>query len=178
MPEEDEILVSPELSQEFRLFEEFCEENTGQELTYLEVVQRNPLEMDAVTLAFCLRHLIRLSRGLMDVLLKTVDGDLTPDLPSILATKGIQLDKNRAAGLREVIFAFRDSADEETKLNLIKALQILTISRERRRVILNLGESYRAPEEGWTDEDFGGDDSLLEAVRAVEDPRWKETEEV
>jgi hypothetical protein len=114
----------------------------------------------------------------MDVLLKTVDGDVTPDLPGILATKGIQLDKNRAAGLREVIFAFRDSADEETKLNLIKALQILTISRERRRVILNLGESYRAPEEGWTDEDFGGDDSLLEAVRAVEDPRWKETEEV
>jgi len=178
MPEENEILVSPELSQDFRSFEEFCDENTGQELAYLEVVQRNPLEMDAVTLAFCLRHLIRLSRGLMDVLLKTLDGDATPDLPSILATKGIQLDKTRAAGLREVIFAFRDAADEETRLNLIKALQILTISREPRKIILNLGESYRMPDDGWIDEDFGGDDSLLEAVRAIEDPRWKETEEV
>ncbi|MBI4964256.1 MAG: hypothetical protein HY913_13340 [Desulfomonile tiedjei] len=178
MPEDDEILVSPELSQDFSLFEEFCEENAGQELAYLEVVQRNPLEMDAITLAFCLRHLIRLSRGLMDVLSKTLDGDSTPDLSTILALKGIELDKTRAAGLREVIFAFRDSADEDIRLNFTKALQILTISRERRRVALNLGESYRPPEEGWTEEDFGGDDSLLETVRAVEDPQWKETEEV
>jgi len=178
MPEDDEILVSPELSQDFQLFEEFCEENTGQELAYLEVVRKDPLSMDAVTLAFCLRHLIRLSRGLMDMLLKTLDGDSTADLKAILATRGIELDKTRAASLREVVFAFRDAADEEVRLNLIKALQILTISRERRRVALNLGESYRPPEEGWTQEDFGGDDSLLETVRAVEDPRWKETEEV
>jgi hypothetical protein len=39
-----------------------------------------------------------------------------------------------------------------------------------------LGESYSPPEEGWTSEDFGDDDSMLEAVRAIEDPHWTETE--
>ena len=38
MPLDDEIPVSPEISEEFTSFEEFCSENTGRELQYLEVV--------------------------------------------------------------------------------------------------------------------------------------------
>ncbi len=102
---------------------------------------------------------------------------MPPSLESILATKGIQLDKARAEILRNVIFAFRDSTDEEGRSVLIRALQLMAISRERRRVILNLGESYSPPDEGWTEEDFGGDDSMLETVRAIEDPRWVTEEE-
>ena len=34
MPLDDEIQVSPEISEEFASFEEFCSENTGRELQY------------------------------------------------------------------------------------------------------------------------------------------------
>jgi len=179
MADDAEILVSPDLSQDYMTFEEFCFENTGQELAYLEVVKQNPLEMDPVTLAFSMRHVVRLSRGLLDLMLQSLDGDSSPpELQTILDLKGVQLDKARAASLREVIFAFRDAQEEEARQSLVRALQVLTINRERGRVTLNLGESYRPPDEGWTEEDFGGDDSMLETVRAIEDPRWQETEEV
>lgn len=179
MADDAEILVSPDLSQDYMTFEEFCSENTGQELAYLEVVKQNPLEMDPVTLAFSMRHVVRLSRGLLDLLLQSLDGDSSPpELQSILELKGVQLDKSRAASLRDVIFAFRDAQEEEARQSLVRALQVLAINRERKRVTLNLGESYRPPDEGWTEEDFGGDDSMLETVRAIEDPRWQETEEV
>ena len=59
----------------------------------------------------------------------------------------------------------------------VKALQIMTNVRQRRRITLNLGESYRAPDEGWLDEDFGGDEGILETVKAVEDPRWNQQED-
>lgn len=179
MADDAEILVSPDLSQDYETFQEFCTENAGQELAYLEVVKQNPLEMDAVTLAFSMRHLVRLSRELLELMLLSLDGDNNPpELQTILALKGVQLDKTRAASLRDVILAFRDTGDDEVRANLVRAFQILTINRERQRVTLNLGESYRPPDEGWTEEDFGGDDSMLETVRAIEDPRWQETEEV
>jgi hypothetical protein len=179
MADDAEILVSPELSQDYKTFEEFCTENAGQELTYLEVVKQNPLEMDPVTLAFSLRHLVRLSRELLDLMLHSLDGEANPpELSTILALKGVQLDKTRAASLRDIVLAFRDTEDEEIRRNLVSAFQILTINRERQRVTLNLGESYSPPDEGWTEEDFGGDDSMLETVRAIEDPHWQETEEV
>ncbi len=177
MPPNDEILVSPELSEEFRTFEEFCSENAGRELAYLEVVTQSPRDMDPVTLAFSMRHLIRMSRPLMDLLLESLNNDSSPSLQTILDSKGIQLDKTHAPELRNIIFAFRDTADEETNLNLVKAFQLMIISRERRKVVLNLGESYAPPDEGWTPEDFGGDDSMLEAVRQIEDPRWTDSEE-
>jgi len=177
MPPDDEILVSPELSEEFRSFEEFCSENPGRELTYLEVVNQNPRELDPVTLAFSMRHLVRMSRPLTDLLLESLNGDSAPTLQALLDSKGIQLDKTHAPELRNVIFAFRDAEEEETRLNMVKAFQLMIISRERRKVILNLGESYAPPDEGWTSEDFGGDDSMLEAVRQVEDPRWIDSEE-
>jgi hypothetical protein len=179
MADDAEILVSPDLSQDYSTFEEFCSENSGRELTYLDVVHRSPLEMDPVTIAFAMRHLVRLSRELMDLLLQSLDGDaVPPDLTAILAHKGIQLDKTRAASLRDIIFAFRDAGDEDIRQNLVRAFQVLTINRERPKVSLNLGESYAPPDEGWTEEDFGGDDAMLETVRAIEDPRWQETEEV
>jgi hypothetical protein len=53
----------------------------------------------------------------------------------------------------------------------------MTILRQRKRVVLNFEESYDAPEDSWTSEDFGGDDTLLETVRAIEDPYWISTEE-
>ena len=177
MPPDDEILVSPELSEEFRSFEEFCSENAGRELTYLEVVNQSPRDMDPVTLGFSMRHLVRMSRPLMDLLLESLNGDSSPSLQTILDSKVIQLDKTHAPELRNIIFAFRDAEDEETSLNLVKAFQLMIISRERRKVMLNLGESYAPPDEGWTAEDFGGDDSMLETVRRVEDPRWIDSEE-
>ena len=91
---DDQIPVNPEISQEFRSFEEFCSENVGRELTYLNMVEANPLEMDSVTLAFSMRHLIRLSKGLRDLLLKSLNSDPPPKIGSILASKGIELDKN------------------------------------------------------------------------------------
>ncbi|MBI5248127.1 MAG: hypothetical protein HY912_01420 [Desulfomonile tiedjei] len=179
MPLDDEINVSPEISDDFQNFAEFCSENTGREADYLEVVGKNPLEMDAVTIAFSMRHLVRLSRDLLEVLLQSVQDDSMPaSLETILATKGIQLDKVHAATLRDVIFAFRDSTDDDSRSVLVRALQIMAISRERRRMVLNLGESYAPPEEGWIGEDFGGDDSMLETVRAIEDPRWVKEEEM
>jgi hypothetical protein len=177
MPDE-EILVSPDISEQFRTFEEFCSENTGRELAYLDVVARNPLEMDPVTLAFSMRHLMRLSRELMDILLQSLRNESAPSLKVILASKGIQLDKSQAACLRNVIFSYRDSCDEETSTKLVTALQLMTMSRERRKVVLNLGESYAPPDEGWTSEDFGNDDSMLETVRSIEDPHWTKTDEV
>jgi hypothetical protein len=178
MPVDDEIAVGPEISQDYVIFEEFCSENVGQELTYFEVVKGNPLDMDAVTLAFSIRRLIRMSRPLMNYMLETMQNDIAPDLSEVLALKGIDLDKSRAADLRNIIFAFRDSTDEEKTSTFIKSLQLLTISRERKRVTLNLGESYTPPEEGWMEEDFGGDDGLLDTVRSIEDPHWKNTEEM
>lgn len=175
---DEEIVVSPELSQDFQSFEEFCAENSGRELAYLELVAKNPLDMDAVTLAFSMRHLVRLSRDLMDMLLNSIKDESAPGLPEILTLRGIQLDRSRSADLRNVIFAFRDCQAPEFTDNLVRALQLMTISRERKRVVLNLGESYAPPEEGWTQEDFGGDDSMLETVRAIEDPHWINAEEI
>lgn len=176
MPDE-EILVNPEISEQYRSFEEFCSENTGRELAYLDVVASNPLEMDPVTLAFSMRHLMRLSRELMDLLLQSLKNESAPPLQAILASKGIQLDKSRASCLRDVIFSFRDSPDEDSATKLVTALQLMTMSRERGRVVLNLGESYSPPDEGWTAEDFGNDDSMLETVRSIEDPYWTKTDE-
>ncbi len=177
MPE-DEILASPDISEQFRTFEEFCSENTGREMSYLDVVAQNPLEMDPITLAFSMRHLMRFSRELMDLLLQSLKNESLPTLQVILASKGIQLDKAQATCLRNVIFSFRDSSDEETSAKLVTALQLMTISRERSKVVLNLGESYAPPDEGWTAEDFGNDDSMLETVRSIEDPHWTQTDEV
>jgi len=177
MPADDEIHVSPELSEEFTSFEEFCADNAGNELAYLEVVAKNPLEMDPVTRAFSMRHLLRLSRGVMDLLLESLNGDTEPSLKAILAARGIDLDKRHAQSLRDIVFAFRDASEEEAGSNMVRALQLMTMSRERKRVILNLGESYNPPDEGWLPEDFGGDDSSYETVRAIEDPRWTETQE-
>jgi hypothetical protein len=178
MPMDDEINVSPEISDDFQLLTEFCAENSGREGDYLAIVGTNPLDMDAVTIAFSMRHLVRLSKNLLELLMESVkDDSMPPSLADILATKGIQLDKTHAATLRGVIFAFRDHDDEESHFVLVRALQLMAITRERRRVILNLGESYSPPDEGWTEEDFGGDDSMLETVRAIEDPHWVTEEE-
>lgn len=177
MSPDQEILVGPEMSEEFKTFEEFCNENAGRELVYLEVVEKSPLDMDAVTLAFSMRHLLRLSRGVMDLLLESLNGETAPTLQEVLASKGVQLDKTHAQRLRDVVFAFRDSPDEESGYTMVKALQLMTMSRERKRVMLNLGESYTPPDEGWTPEDFGGDDSMLQTVRSIEDPRWTDEED-
>lgn len=177
MSPDQEILVGPEMSEEFKTFEEFCSENTGRELVYLEVVEKSPLDMDAVTLAFSMRHLLRLSRGVMDLLLESLNGETEPTLQEVLASKGVQLDKTHAERLRKVVFAFRDAADAETGCTMVKALQLMTMSRERKRVMLNLGESYTPPDEGWSPEDFGGDDSMLQTVRSIEDPRWNDEQE-
>ncbi len=173
----DEIVVGPEISEEYQSFEEFCSENSGHELTYLEVVTKNPLQMDPVTLAFSMRHLVRLSRELLDMLLESLKHETTPDIKDVLETKGIQLDKSQASSLREIVFSFRDAEDEELRPNFVRALQLMTISREKPKVTLNLGESYMPPDEGWNEEDFGGDDAALETIRSIEDPRWKDAEE-
>jgi hypothetical protein len=176
---DDEINVCPEISEDFQNFAEFCSENTGREVSYLEVVGKNPLEMDSVTIAFSMRHLIRLSKDLLEMLLQSVQDDsMPPSLESILAAKGVQLDKTHAVTVRDVIFAYRDTLDEESRSVLVRAFQLMAITRERRRMILNLGESYAPPDEGWTQEDFGGDDSMLETVRAVEDPHWVTEEDM
>ncbi|MFH0823172.1 MAG: hypothetical protein V2B18_10515 [Pseudomonadota bacterium] len=177
MTTDQEYLVSPELSMEFQSFEEFCSDNTGQELTYLEMVSTDPLEMDPVTLAFSVRRLVRLSRDLLDLLLESLAEEFPPEPERIWEVKGIQLDKSRSDTLRPILFSFRDCADPEVAGRLSKALQLLAISRERKKVTLQLGEAYNNPEEGWTLEDFGGDESLLETVRSVEDPYWVESEE-
>lgn len=177
MSGDEEIQVSPELSQEYRSFEEFCSENGGSELIYFDVVAKNPLEMDPVTLAFSMRNLIRLSKTLIDHLLDSVNDDSQPTVRDILASRGIELDKSQASRLRQIMFAFRDNPDEVVGGNLVKAFQLMTIAREWNRVVLNLGESYNPPAEGWTSEDFGDDDSALETVRSVEDPRWTQAEE-
>lgn len=177
MADDAPFQANPEISEDYRSFEEFCAENTGRELDYLVLVGQNPLEMDPVTLSFSMRHLVRLNRQLMDVLLASLDEGPQPDLRDVLSVKGVQLDRSHAATLREVIFAFRDSPEEEQRAKLVRAFQLMTISRERNRVALTLGESYSPPDEGWTLEDFGGDDLTLETVRAVEDPRYVEWQE-
>ena len=171
------ISVEPVLSEEYVSFEEFCSENAGRELSYFEMVTTNPLEMDSVTLAFTMKHMLRFSRELLDLLLKSLDGGSTPDLSAILGIKGIQLDKTHASSLRDVIFAFRECADADTSCKLVRALQLMTITRERQKVSLNLSESYTPPDEGWISEDYGDDESVMAAVRSVEDTRWTETEE-
>jgi hypothetical protein len=177
MPQNQEIVVGPELSQEFKNFQEFCAENAGQELLYFDVVRSNPVHMDPVTLAFSMRHLVRLSGALMDLLLASLNGDSELELPAVLAAKGIQLDKNHATTLRDVVFAFRDTTDEEPRRNLVRAFQLMAITRNTSNVILSLEESYQPPDEGWTAEDFGNDESLYETVRSIEDPYWIKTEE-
>ncbi|MCL5125028.1 MAG: hypothetical protein M1511_11120 [Deltaproteobacteria bacterium] len=174
---EEEILANPIISAEFRTYEELASDYAGHELDYLDLVTKEPISMDSATLAFSLSGFMRLSTTLMEKLLGSLNEDETPDLKEILENKGIDLDKSQAQKLRNIIFAFRDCEDEETRGILVRAFQIMTISRQRRRVILNLGESYKEPEEGWLEEDFGGDDSLLETVRSVEDPRWNEQED-
>lgn len=177
MYEDEAVVAAAEVSEEFQSFEEFCEENAGHELTYLELVRKSPLDMDSVTLAFCMRHLVRLSREMMDVLLGSLQTEEVPELHDLLAVKGIQLDKTRGEVLREIVFSFRDCADDEIRNRLSRAFQLMTIGRERRKVRLTLGEAYAPPSDGWTLEDFGGDDSLLDTVRAIEDPLWTKTEE-
>jgi len=174
----DEIQVSQELSEEFRAFEEFCTENTGSEIVYFDVVAKDPLAMDPLTLAFSMQNLLRLSRELMDRILTTLNDDSQITLEEILSSKGIQLDKKRAQELRHVLFAFRDQGDDSITSDMVTAFQLMTIGRERTRVTLNYGESYNPPDEGWTAEDFGGDDTTLETVRSVEDPRWSLDEEM
>jgi hypothetical protein len=174
---DEEIVISPDISLDFQSFEEFCAENSGRELAYLDLVAKNPLDMDAVTLAFSMRHLVRLSKDLMEKLLDSFKKDSSLELGEILAVKGIQLDKTYSGRLRDIIFAFRDCQDSEFSSSLVRAFQLMTISRERKKVVLNLGESYAPPEEGWTQEDFGGDDSMFETVRAIEDPHWINAEE-
>lgn len=174
---DEDIQVTPELSQDFTMLDEFCNENSGQELGYLEVVVKNPLDMDAVTIAFSMRHLVRLSKDLTETLLQSLTDDSVPTLGSILASKGIQLDKTHSDELRGIIFTFRDSADEETSAILVKAFQLIAMIRNKRRLNLNLAESYSPPEDGWTEEDLG-DASALEAVRSIEDPRWINSEDM
>jgi hypothetical protein len=178
MPNDAEIIAGPEISEEFMQLEEFCTENVGQELAYLQLVSSNPLEMDPVTLAFCMRHLVRLSGELMDLILKSLDSDPPPDLSTVLKAKGIQLDKARAGNLRDIFFAFRDATDPEQSSKIVRALQLMTMGRERHRVVLSLGESYTPPEEGWTLEDFGGDELAMEAVRSVEQEAGPKFEEI
>ena len=173
----EEVLVGPELSLEFKNFQEFCVENSGQELLYFDVVRNNPREMDPVTLAFSMRHLLRLSRPLMQMLLESLNGESFPDMQAVLATKGIQLDKSRATELRDIVFAFRDVDDPERQHSFVRALQLMTMSRNTQSLLLNVEEAYMPPEEGWTAEDFGDDESLYETVRAIEDPYWIKTEE-
>lgn len=178
MPVLDEIQVNQELSEEFRGLEEFCAENTGSELVYFEVVKKDPLAMDTITLAFTMQNLVRLSRELMDQILPTLNDDDQITLREILSSKGIQLDKKHAQDLRQILFAFRDVEDESIAANMLRAFQLMTIARERKRMVFNFGESYDPPDEGWTAEDFGGDDTALETVRSVEDPRWNRDEEM
>ena len=59
---DDEIVINPELSADFRSFEEFCDENSGSEKMYLELIAKNPTVMDSVTIAFCIRRLVKLSK--------------------------------------------------------------------------------------------------------------------
>ena len=174
---EEEILVNPEISIEYTTFEELVAENSGHELDYLELVSRDPLSMDTATLAFSLNRFIRMSGPLMEKLLLTLDEDDPPGLKEIFESKGLELDKNQAQRLRNIIFSFRDSDEGEASFNLVKALQVMTIARQRRRVILNLGESYKTPNEGWIEEDFDGDEGASEMVRSIEDPHWHEREE-
>lgn len=177
MSVDDLLPVEPGLSEEFVSFEEFCTENAGRELSYFEMVTRNPLEMDPVTLAFTMKHMLRFSRDLLDMLVKSLDGGSPPDLTSLLETKGIQLDKIHASNLRDVIYAFRGCPDPLTAGKLVRALQLMTITRERHKVSLTLSESYNPPDEGWTAEDYGGDESVIAAVSSIEETRWTETEE-
>ncbi len=110
---EEEILVNPEISIEYTTFEELVAENSGHELDYLELVSRDPLSMDTATLAFSLNRFIRMSGPLMEKLLLTLDEDDPPGLKEIFESKGLELDKNQAQRLRNIIFSFRDSGDGE-----------------------------------------------------------------
>lgn len=147
---DDEIVAGPEVSEEFARFEEFCAENTGREFAYLQMVKSSPLEMDAVTLAFCMRHLVRMSDGLTDMLLSTLDNDPPPELHTVLDAHGIQLDKSQAEDLRRIIFSFRDSPDGECQLPFVRALQLITMpppgeSRaEPRRIVQPSGRGLDA----------------------------------
>lgn len=175
---DDEIVINPELSAEFRSFEEFCDENSGSEKMYLELIAQNPTVMDSVTIAFCMRRLVKLSKEFAEKVLVSVKDDEIPDLKELLATKGIQLDKNHSGKLREIVFAFRDAEDEQTRAELSKALTLITLTREKKRVVFNVGESYKPPDEGWLAEDFDGDETAYEMVRAVENPQWSGEEEI
>lgn len=177
MPADDELLIGPEMSQEFRNFEEFCSDNSSHELTYFALVSQNPLAMDSITLAFSMRRLVRLSKELLEMLLTSAVEERDPTIKDVLDLKGIQLDKSRAAELRNIIFAFRDTDDDEAAHVIVRAFQLIAMARERTRIGFNLAESYQPPQEGWTTEDFDGDDLAYETIRAVEDPHWNSTED-
>ena len=81
---EEEILVIPEISVEYRTFEELITENSGHELEYLELVSKDPLSIDAATLAFSLSRFLRMSGPLMETLLLTLGEDDPPELMEIL----------------------------------------------------------------------------------------------
>jgi hypothetical protein len=174
---EETITIPPEISLEYAGFEEFCSENIGRELTYLGLVEKSPLDMDTITIAFSIRHLVRLSKPLRDKLLESAINEQCPEIKTLLALKGIELDKKHAQTLRNIIFAFRDSGDPDLESRLVRGLQLLAISRERDRVVLNCGETYRPPDEGWTEEDFDGDEYGLATVRSVEENDWRRSEE-
>jgi hypothetical protein len=174
---DEEFSASPEISEEFRSFEEFCAENSGREKDYLELTARNPLEMDSLTLAFSLRHLMRMSGDLLEELLLSLSDETPPDLLRILKIKGVELGKLHADKVRGIIFAFRDAETSEVRDKLARAFQLMAMGRARNRVALNLSESYNPPEEGWLSEDFGGDEFVMETVMSVENPTEIETEE-
>ncbi|MGD9819312.1 MAG: hypothetical protein AB7V04_11510 [Desulfomonilaceae bacterium] len=175
---DQEIVVNPELSSEFRSFEEFCDENSGSEGIYLDLIAKNPTVMDAVTLAFCMRHLVKLSQEFMTKAFASIKNDNIADLRELLDTKGIQLDKKHSDKLRKIVFAFRDTDDDQIKSELARAFTLIAFTRARKNLVLNIGESYRPPDEGWIDEDFDGNESAFEMVRAIEDPHWSGDEEI
>lgn len=177
MSPDEEFSASPEMSEEFRSFEEFSIENSGREKDYLGLAAANPLKMDSLTLAFSMRHLIRMSGELLESLLVSIAEDRPPELHRILKIKGVELGKVHAEEVRGIIFAFRDAADPEVRDELARAFQLLAIGRAGDRVALRLGESYNPPEEGWLPEDFGGDEFAMETVMSVENPVEMETEE-
>jgi hypothetical protein len=177
MSRDEEFSASPEISEEYRSFEEFSVENSGRENDYLELAARSPLQMDSLTLAFSMRHLMRMSGDLLESLLVSLVHDAPPDLLRVLKTKGVELGRLHAEKVRGIIFAFRDSEDPEVRDKLSRAFQLMAMGRAQGRVALSLGESYNPPEEGWLSEDFGGDEFAMETVLCVENPVEIETEE-
>ena len=70
---EEEILANPDISAEFRTFEELVFENSGHEVDYLNLVSKDPSIMDVATLSFAMSSLMRLSGPLMEKLLESLE---------------------------------------------------------------------------------------------------------